>query len=43
MIENVKEFPQQHMQESVFELMKANQKLWEEKMCIGYVIKILIN
>ena len=33
--EKVKAFHQQHTQESLFKLMQANRKLWEENMRIG--------
>mgnify|MGYP006432819635 CR=1 FL=1 len=42
-VEKVKAFHQQHTQESLFELMQANRKLWEEKMRIGRFFKCQLN
>ena len=41
--EKLKEFHQQHTQESLFELMQANRKLWETKMRIGNFFKCHLN
>ena len=37
--EKVRKFHQQHTQKSLFKLMQANRKLWEEKMRVGRFFK----